>query len=90
MQNVICKTPSSGHPLFPYKEVGTVTSYEPNMIAGVLFPTQGSLGEYTTRSVLTPQDWKRTLGYQDLTNADRLLNQNRAYLEALQGIYGEN
>jgi len=60
------------------------------MIAGVLFPTQGSLGEYTTCSVLTPQDWKRTLGYQALTNADQLLNQNRAYLEALQGIYGEN
>ena len=76
--------------MFPYKEVGTVTSYEPNMIAGVFFPTQGCLGEYTTRSVPTPQDWKRTLGYQDLTNADQLLNHNREYLEALQGIYGEN
>ena len=40
-RNMICKTPSSRHPLFPYKEVGTVTSYEPNMIAGVFFPTQG-------------------------------------------------
>ena len=69
-QNVLCKTPSSRHPLFPCKEVGTVTPYEPNMIAGVLFPTQGFLGEYTTRSVLTPQDWKRTPRYQDLTNAD--------------------
>ena len=89
-RNMIRKTPSSRHPLFPYKEVGTVTSYEPNMIAGVFFPTQGCLGEYTTCSVPTPQDWTRTLAYQDITNDDRLLNQNRAYFEALQGIYREN
>ena len=90
MQNMICKAPRSRHPLFPYKEVGTVTSYEPNTVTGVLFPTQKCLGEYTTRSVPTPQDWKRTFAYQDITNADQLLNQNRAYIEALQGIYRKN
>ena len=89
-QNMICKTPSSRHPLFPYKEVGTITSYEPHTVTGVLFLNQKSLGEYTTCSVPTPQDWKRTLTYQDITNSDWLLNQNRAYLEALQGIYREN
>ena len=39
-----------------------------------LFPTEGFLGEQTTPLATAP----RALGYQDLTNADQLLNQNKA------------
>lgn len=41
--------------------------------------SQGVLEEYTTRLATAPQDSKRTLGYQDLTNADRLFNKNSVF-----------
>lgn len=41
--------------------------------------SQGVLEEYTTRLATAPQDSKRTLGYQDLTNADRLFNKNSLF-----------
>ena len=41
--------------------------------------SQGVLEEYTTRLAPVPQDSKRTLGYQDLTNADRLFNKNSVF-----------
>ena len=59
--------------------MGIVTSYKPNAIDGV--PTQ----EFWRRihHAFTPPPH----GYQDLTNADRPLNQNKACFQAfLQGI----
>ena len=41
--------------------------------------SQGVLEEYTTRLATAPQDSKRTLGYQDLKNADRLFNKNSLF-----------
>ena len=41
--------------------------------------SQGVLEEYTTRLAPAPQDSKRTLGYQDLKNADRLFNKNSLF-----------
>ena len=38
-----------------------------------------------------PKNSKRMLGYQDLTNADGLINQNKACFQAfLQEIYWDN
>ena len=38
-----------------------------------------------------PKSSKRMLGYQDFTNADRLINQNKACFQAfLQEIYWHN
>lgn len=52
--------------------------------------SQGVLEEYTTRLAPAPQDSKRTLGYQDLTNADRLFNKNSCFQAFQQEICRQN
>ena len=71
--------------------MGTLTSYEPKTIAGVVFPTQVFLRRIYHAISARASGLEEKLGYQDLTNTDQRLNQNTAYLEAfLQGTYGEN
>ena len=74
-QNVIRRTPRSGHP-----------SYQFN----VWFLPRVFFGEDTTRLAPVPQDSKRALGYQDLMNADQLLNKKKHVSSFLQEIYRQN
>ena len=71
-QNVIRRTPRSGHP-----------SYQFN----VWFLPRVFFGEDTTRLAPVPQDSKRALGYQDLMNADQLLNKKKSMFQAFYKKY---
>ena len=91
--NVIHKTPRSGHPLLPFKEVGRVTSYQLNAIWLSLGIPQGVLGEYSKRLAPAPQDSKRTFGFQNLIKECRSTSKSKQWVFpgfSTSRIYGHN